>query len=97
MEKVITKKFANGQLKYRKTHKDNNRYLEEFWFENGYLKERSEWKNDKRDGIHEKFNESGTLKIRENYHNNKLDGVCEVYIGNECGYLYFENGHLITK
>ena len=97
MKKVITKKFSNGQLKYRKTYNDKNSYLEEFWYESGYLKERIEWKNGLKDGVYEKFNESGTLKIRAKYHNGKLHGLYEFWIDNQCGYFYFENGHLVTK
>ena len=97
MKKVITKKYSNGQLMYRKTYNDKNSYLEEFWYESGYLKERIEWKNGLKDGVHEKFNESGTLKFRANYHNGKLHGLYECWVDNEVRYFYFENGNLVTK
>ena len=77
MKKVITKKYSNGQLKYRKTYNDKNSYLEEYWYELGNLKERANYKNYQLDGLYQTFYQNGQRKERSNWKNGIKDGDVE--------------------
>ena len=60
----------------------------ESYFENGQLKERSNWKAGEPDGLGEAYFENGQLSIRANFKAGVWDGLYETY---------YENGKLQVK
>ncbi len=55
------------------------------WYYDGQLREKSNYKDDKRHGLFQQWHKNGILKIEANYKNDELDGLHQEW---------FENGQL---
>lgn len=70
----------------------------EEYYENGQLKIKKEYKDEKLNGKYEEYYENGQLEIEKEYNQDKLDGVYRVY--REDGSIryefIYENGVLVS-
>ena len=70
----------------------------EEYYENGQLKIKKEYKDEKLNGKYEEYYENGQLEIEKEYNQDKLDGVYRVY--REDGSIRYEfiyaNGVLVS-
>ena len=57
-------------------------------FYNGQLREKTNYKNGKENGLYESYHENGQLKLKGNFKNGEVDGLIE---------RYFENGQLGSR
>ncbi|MDB3908915.1 hypothetical protein N9390_05255 [Gammaproteobacteria bacterium] len=55
--------------------------LVEYYFEDGQLKERSNWKVGKKDGLFMEYYAEGTVKEKSNWKAGERDGLTEKYYG----------------
>ena len=81
MKHIRTKYYnddRNGQIRWQAEYDgDKHDGLNELFYEDGSILERSNWKNDELDGLFELFYKDGSICVRINYKNGKLDGLYE--------------------
>jgi antitoxin component YwqK of YwqJK toxin-antitoxin module len=79
--------YPNGQLEYRVTMKEGIETWDAY-YENGQLKKRNNYKEDKDHGVNEGYQENGIIEYRSFFKNGVRFGINE---------LYHENGKLAKK
>ncbi len=95
-QQLVLNENYNEALQSRKKAKEDRPRVEaggkdgffEWYYKNGQLEAKGNWKDGKRHGLWETYHENGQLEARVNYKDGKLEGLAE---------QYYENGQLKAK
>ncbi len=93
--------YSNGKvfLKGQENSKGQREGIWEWFYENGNIRMRTPYKEEKIDGIEECFWENGNIRIRTPYKDGKEDGIEEEFDeqGNIIKTYLWKNGKLIEE